>query len=69
MEFVKKGYDAGCNDYVRKPFNGEELKARVRIQLKIRAMIEELKEKQNRLAQLSIIDPLTKACNTVFFKL
>ena len=29
MEFVKKGYAAGCNDYVRKPFNLEEVELRV----------------------------------------
>ncbi|MCK5110353.1 MAG: response regulator transcription factor [Arcobacteraceae bacterium] len=29
MEFVKKGYAVGCNDYVRKPFNLEEVELRV----------------------------------------
>jgi len=29
IEFVKQGYDAGCNDYVRKPFNLEELELRI----------------------------------------
>lgn len=29
IEFVKKGYNAGCNDYVRKPFNIEELELRI----------------------------------------
>ena len=67
-EYITKAFEVGGVDYVGKPFNGEELKARVRTQLKIRAMIEELKDKQARLAQLSIIDPLTKACNTIFFK-
>jgi len=29
MEFVKKGYAVGCNDYVRKPFDLEEVELRV----------------------------------------
>ena len=29
IEFVKQGYDVGCNDYVRKPFNLEEVNLRI----------------------------------------
>jgi len=29
IDYVKKGYDAGCNDYVRKPFLFEELELRI----------------------------------------
>jgi DNA-binding response OmpR family regulator len=29
IEHVKKGYELGCNDYVRKPFNFEELELRI----------------------------------------
>ncbi len=29
IEHVKKGYEVGCNDYVRKPFNYEELELRI----------------------------------------
>jgi len=29
IDFVKKGYAAGCNDYVRKPFNLDEVELRI----------------------------------------
>jgi len=29
LEFVKKGYEVGCNDYVRKPFSLEEVELRI----------------------------------------
>jgi DNA-binding response OmpR family regulator len=29
IEFVKQGYAAGCDDYIRKPFNFEELELRI----------------------------------------
>lgn len=29
IEFVKQGYKVGCNDYVRKPFNLEEVELRI----------------------------------------
>lgn len=28
-EHVERGYESGCNDYVTKPFDGRELKAKV----------------------------------------
>ncbi len=42
MEFVKKGYAVGCNDYVRKPFNLEEVELRVmQLTLKnVKAIVE-----------------------------
>jgi len=68
IEYITKAFEAGGTDYINKPFNGEELKARVRTQLKLRKTMQELKDKQSRLAQLSITDPLTKVYNLVFFQ-
>jgi DNA-binding response OmpR family regulator len=28
-EHVEKGYQAGCSDYVTKPFDGNELRAKI----------------------------------------
>ena len=67
-EYITKAFEMGGADYINKPFNGEELKARVRTQLKLREAMQELKEKQSRLAQLSITDPLTKIYSSVFFQ-
>ena len=60
IEYITKAFEVGGVDYINKPFNGEELKARVRTQLKLRKVMQELKEKQSRLAQLSIADPCNK---------
>jgi len=67
IEYITKAFEVGGADYINKPFNGEELKARVRTQLKLRATVQELKDKQSKLAQLSITDPLTKVYNLVYF--
>ena len=29
VEHVERGYESGCNDYVTKPFDGKELRAKV----------------------------------------
>ncbi|WP_225409712.1 response regulator [Stigmatella hybrida] len=29
LEHVERGYESGCNDYVTKPFNGNELRAKI----------------------------------------
>lgn len=68
IEYITKAFEVGGADYINKPFNGEELKARVRTHLKLRATMQELKNKQSRLAQLSIADPLTKVYNLVYFQ-
>jgi len=51
-----KGLDLGAVDYVQKPFDSDELLARIRVQLRI-------KELQDRLMRLSITDYLTGCYN------
>ncbi len=67
IEYISKAFEVGGADYLSKPFNGIELKARVKTQLQNLSYLEEIKHKQSKLAQLSITDPLTKLTNSLYF--
>ena len=67
IEYISKAFEVGGADYLSKPFNGIELKARVKTQLQNLSYLEEVKHKQSKLAQLSITDPLTKLTNSLYF--
>ncbi len=67
IEYISKAFEVGGADYISKPFNGIELKARVKTQLQNLSYLEEIKHKQSKLAQLSITDPLTKLTNALYF--
>ncbi len=58
-----KGLEAGAADYLVKPFYDEELVARVKVHLKLKALQDELREKNQRLEELSRTDGLTHAAN------
>ena len=67
VAYIAKAFEVGGVDYLTKPFFGGELKARVKTQLEKVAFLEEIKNKQSKLAQLSVTDPLTKLHNSLFF--
>jgi len=46
-----EGYEAGADDYVAKPFDHDELLAKVRVQLRLRSTLESLAEAHETLKQ------------------
>jgi len=58
-----KGLEQGASDYITKPFDHEELVARVKIHLKIKKLQDELKRSNELLQELSNTDHLTGLFN------
>ncbi len=63
IEKVIQGLDEGADDYICKPFDMGELCARVRCQLRIKELRDQLKSSNERLAELLDIDDLTGLYN------
>ncbi|RLA79931.1 MAG: diguanylate cyclase response regulator [Epsilonproteobacteria bacterium] len=66
-ESIEKAYDVGGIDYVTKPFKPKELMARVKTQLKMRELIQDLEKTQEELKLLASTDPMTKLYNRRYF--
>ena len=62
-ESTAEGLDAGADDYITKPINFTVLEARVRTQLRVKALIEEVERQRNEILQISRTDGLTKLDN------
>lgn len=63
IEDVVHGLDSGADDYLIKPYDPRELLARVRAQLRIKDVRDELKVANDRLKELVDIDDLTGLYN------
>jgi diguanylate cyclase (GGDEF)-like protein len=71
------GLDAGADDYIVKPFDTEELRARVHVGIRVAALqerlaeqVEELQAAQAELARLAATDPLTGlSCRRKWFEM
>lgn len=62
-EDVIRGLDAGADDYIIKPFDPLELLARVRSQLRIKELTDQLRTANEQLQELVDIDDLTGLYN------
>jgi two-component system, cell cycle response regulator len=60
---IVTGLNSGADDYVNKPFNPPELKARIKTCMRILGLERSLKEANENIRILSITDPLTKSYN------
>jgi len=67
IKTITDGFEVGGVDYITKPFNGLELLARVKTHIELRHHIKELKNKQEKLAQLVATDTQTGLPNRLRF--
>lgn len=62
-EDIIRGLDAGALDYICKPFNPHELAARIRCQLRVKKLHDDLRDANRKLQGLVDIDDLTGLYN------
>ena len=64
---AEKAYNVGGIDLIRRPVNPKELLAKVKIQLQVQTLIQELQDSQEELKLLIATDPLTHLYNKKYF--
>jgi two-component system cell cycle response regulator len=60
---IVQGLEAGANDYISKPFDSQELQARVRVGQRMLELQSSLREARDALAHQATHDPLTGILN------
>jgi len=68
LENKIKGVEQGADDYLIKPINGRELKARVKVLVKKKHYIDQLRNNFERALNSAIYDGLTGLHNQTYFK-
>ncbi len=63
MEYLVEGLEKGAIDYIKKPFSPAEVKARIKVALRIKALNEDLIKMNNKLKEMVIRDSLTGLYN------
>lgn len=66
LEEIVAGLDAGADDYIVKPYRVDELRARVRACLRVKALHDSLRRANRRLENAASIDDLTSLYNMRF---
>ncbi len=64
---ITQAFSVGGVDYIKKPFNGLELMARVKTHIELRAYIQDVKAKQDKLAKIVATDTQTGLPNRLRF--
>lgn len=62
-EDVRRGLDAGADDYIRKPFEVNELISRIKAKLRVKDLNDQLRAANEKLKELIEIDDLTGLYN------
>jgi diguanylate cyclase (GGDEF)-like protein len=60
---IVQGLDAGANDYIAKPYNNDELQARIRVAQRMLELQSNLLEARDALAHQAMHDPMTGIFN------
>ncbi|MHB8884813.1 MAG: PleD family two-component system response regulator [Methylovirgula sp.] len=65
---ILRALDLGVNDFISRPIDGNELKARVRTQMRRKRYADALRDNVQASIELAVVDPLTSVHNRRYFE-